>query len=264
LDTLRFRADSRIDRIIRNTAAAAGAELIDGAAALGPTPGGDLFYEHAHLTPEGNYVLARAFFAALAPGAPPPDFAACAQRLALTGFDRYRVAKEVLRRLERPPFTGQSDHAAQVAAIERERDRGATEAFEATDAAYRAAIAMGDSVGDSDPWLQYDYGVLLDTRDVYLARGGGKDETRAIPHYERALERVPQWTDARYRLAEALLRARRFDDAIAQCRTLLRFRPRYALACRAIAQANAAMGRAGDARAAFDRAIALDPSLAGN
>jgi tetratricopeptide (TPR) repeat protein len=259
-DTLRFRADSRINQIIRETAAASGALLVDGEAALGELPGGELFYEHAHPTPEGNYRIASALFAALEPGAAAPGEESCQRRLALTGFDRYRVAKEVLRRLSRPPFTGQVDHAAQVAALERERDRAATEEFDTSDATYRAALALNDD----DPWLHYNHAILLDTRDVFLARRGAKDPTRAIPQYQLVLERLPQFTDARYRLVEALLRAGRFDDAIAQCHELLRFRPRYALAYRAMSQALAAKGRTDEARAAYDRAIALDPSLAGN
>jgi tetratricopeptide (TPR) repeat protein len=260
LDTLRFRADSRINQIIRETAPAAGAQLIDGEAALDARgiPGAGIFYEHAHPAPEGNYLLARAFFAAIEPSAVPPDEESCDRRLALTGFDRYRVAKEVLRRLSRPPFTGQIDHAGQVAALEHERDRAAAEEFETSDAAYRAALALNGA----DPWLHYNHAILLDTRDVFLARRGQKDATRAIPQYEKVLERLPQFIDARYRLVEAFLRAGRLDEAIAQCRELLRFRPNYALAYRAMSQALAGKGRADEARVARDRATALDPALA--
>jgi tetratricopeptide (TPR) repeat protein len=67
-DALRFRADSQINRIIRETAAAwadRGVRLLDAEAMfarLAPRgiPGEGLFYEHVHFTPEGNYRLARA------------------------------------------------------------------------------------------------------------------------------------------------------------------------------------------------------------
>ncbi|HUJ27352.1 MAG TPA: hypothetical protein VLW85_15110 [Myxococcales bacterium] len=219
LDTLRFRADSRINAIIREVA---GPLLVDGEAALGAAPGAESFWEHVHLTPRGNYALASVFFRGIA-GAPPLAEDACEQRLALTGFDRYRIAREVLRRLEHPPFTGQADHAQQVAAVEAVRDDGAREEFDATDAAYRAAIAAWPD----DPWLHYDYAVLLDTRDVFFARRGGRDEVRAIPQYEAALRLLPQWADARYRFSRALLRAGRPDDAAAQCRVLLSYRRQY-------------------------------------
>ena len=70
LDALRFRADSRINAIIREVAAeqeAAGVRLADAEQSLansdlavGGIPGEGLFYEHVHFTFDGNYLLARA------------------------------------------------------------------------------------------------------------------------------------------------------------------------------------------------------------
>ena len=263
LDTLRFRADSRIDAILRR---AAGADLVDGAAALDAgspqgLPGDELFYEHAHLTPEGNYLLARAFLAPVAaalglPRAEPPAEADCLRRLALTGFDRYRVAKEVLRRLSRPPFAGQLDHREQVAGLERARDREAKEEFEQSDAAYRAAIAERGA----DPWLHINYGILLDTRDVFLARHGQPDAGRAVAQYQQALELLPQTVPARFRLAEALLRLGRADEAIAQSRQILEASAGYAPAWQTIGRAFAGKKQLDDSRAAYERALALDPA----
>ena len=72
LDALRFRADSRINAIIREVAAeqeAAGVRLVDAEQSLaksdlavGGIPGDGLFYEHVHLTFDGNYLLARAYW----------------------------------------------------------------------------------------------------------------------------------------------------------------------------------------------------------
>ena len=272
LDTLRFRADSRMNETVRAVARGAGpgVQLIDGEAELATAspdgiPGAGHFYEHAHLTPEGNYRLALAFFptvvAALpaslhAPGAPvePPTFEACVRRLALTGYDRYRVAKEVLRRLQRPPFTGQIDHAEQVALWERERDREGSETFTTSDEAYRVALARSPS----DPWLLFNHAVLLDNRDVFEARQGLPDRGRAIAPLQRSLELLPQFPDARIRLAEALIRIGRPDDAIAQCQTLLRYRPADAGAYRTMAYAWARKGRPIEAAEAEERARQLD------
>ena len=173
LDTLRFRADSRIDAIIRRVAGSAGTgvRLVDGAAALAEAsdhglPGSDLFYEHVHLTPAGNYRLAAALLPAVEGALPagwrtgavpraPPALGTCIERLAFTGFDRYRVAKEVLARLRRPPLSGQSDHGGQVRALEREKEMGAAEPFEVSDATYRSALAARPG----DPWLRLNYGI---------------------------------------------------------------------------------------------------------
>ena len=71
LDTLRFRADSKINDINRTVAAATGAELVDAESIFAKgSPdrliGSELVYEHVHLTPEGNYLLARAMFLQIA------------------------------------------------------------------------------------------------------------------------------------------------------------------------------------------------------
>jgi tetratricopeptide (TPR) repeat protein len=61
LDTLRFRADDRINEIIRSAAGAAGprVELIDAEqlfaeASPHEIPGRELFYEHVYMNPHGN------------------------------------------------------------------------------------------------------------------------------------------------------------------------------------------------------------------
>ncbi len=70
LDGLRFRADSRLNAIIRKVAAeqeTAGVRLADAERsfaksdlAAGGIPGNALFYEHVHFNFDGNYLLARA------------------------------------------------------------------------------------------------------------------------------------------------------------------------------------------------------------
>ncbi len=276
LDTLRFRADGRIDAIIRRVAGAAGpgVRLVDGAAALAEAsphglPGDELFLEHVHLAPAGNHRLAAALLPAVeealpeglrtAPaGQPPPSLETCAARLAFTGFDRYRLAKEVLARLQRPPLSGQPDHAAQVRALEQERAHGAAESFESSDATYRSALAARPA----DPWLHLGYGVLLDTRDVYLARRGGPDAGRSIPQYRLALEAWPQALEARVRLAEALLRLGRAEEAIAQCRLLQSWRPRSGQGWVTMAWALLRLERHGEVREALQRAAQVDPPVA--
>ena len=125
LDTLRFRADSRINQINRS-AAATGADVVDAEAIFSQsnpagTIGSDLVYEHVHMTPAGNYLLAREMFRKIATqisGQPVqddeiPSEAQCDRLLALTGYDRYRMSNEMLQRLDRPPFTNQLNHSEQ-------------------------------------------------------------------------------------------------------------------------------------------------------
>ena len=126
LDTLRFRADSRTNEINRTVARGSGAELVDADdlfshAANDGVPGSELVWEHVHLTPAGNYLLARALFLQIASKldrpaqeSDVPSQAQCEEWLALTQHDRIRIAQDVFDRLQKPPFTQQLNHADQL------------------------------------------------------------------------------------------------------------------------------------------------------
>jgi tetratricopeptide (TPR) repeat protein len=136
LDTLRFRADSKINDINRSVALVLGAKLVDvdeifAKESPNGIVGSELVYEHVHLTPEGNYLLARAMFAQIADKLPAetgqaPSLedgrvasnvlsqAECEQLLAFTSHDRLRITREMLQRLQKPPFTNQLNHSDQV------------------------------------------------------------------------------------------------------------------------------------------------------
>ena len=126
LDTLRFRADSKINEINRSVAVSARVTLVDADMILSDSAqdgiiGSDQIYEHVHMTPQGNYLLARAMFAQIAPrllqgtqvSEPPPE-AECDRLLALTGYDRWRLANEMFSRLQKAPFTSQLNHSEQL------------------------------------------------------------------------------------------------------------------------------------------------------
>jgi len=128
LDTLRFRADSHINDIIRAVAASSGphVQLLDtqslfNAESHNGIIGSELLYDHVHLTPLGSYLLAGSAFRQIAKtlaragqNVDPPVEAECERLLALTGHDRARVAGEMVERLQKPPFTTQLNHSEQV------------------------------------------------------------------------------------------------------------------------------------------------------
>src|SRR6185503_19071307 len=69
LDTLRFRADDRINGIIRSVAGkeGEGVELVDMANVFADlsvhgTPGDEIFFEHVHMNPHGNYLIAKSLY----------------------------------------------------------------------------------------------------------------------------------------------------------------------------------------------------------
>jgi tetratricopeptide (TPR) repeat protein len=173
LDTLRFRADSKINEVSRSVALSSrGVELVDAdslfsAATREGITNSDLIYEHVHLTPRGNYVLAQALFADIVkqlPVAPgdavkvpeAPSQADCERWLAFTKHDHGRILAEMLRRLQQPPFTSQINHSEQLLRM-MAKGEDSTEVPEDTAVQYQSAIARKPD----DRILHFNYGVFL-------------------------------------------------------------------------------------------------------
>jgi tetratricopeptide (TPR) repeat protein len=173
LDTLRFRADSRINEINRSVASVGnGVGLVDAETILSKESpngiiGNELLYDHVHLTPRASYLLARAAFLQIASQLPTeaghslqaddvPSEAECERLLALTNHDRSRIAQEMLQRLQRPPFTNQLDHSDQVLRLMIDAD-AYREVPDETVAQYQWAIAKNPY----DRILHYNYGLFL-------------------------------------------------------------------------------------------------------
>lgn len=284
LDVLRFRADSRINAIVREVAAAQGtghhvpmvdvrfvdaeralAENDPGGAGLGdPRPteaGGDLFYEHVHLTFAGNYVLARAVLDPVAAALPQlggkqgevPSRQQCAELLALTPGDEYQAAAVMVNMTSRPPFSNQLDHALRQAAARRRRDdlhRRALlpQAIQAARTAYDAALAR--SPGDWD--LNYHFGALaLDWERPKLAE----------EHLRIAAERAPWDARTHNLLGSALAGQGRLDEAIAQYRVALEINPVLVEAEKNLAVALADAGRFDEAVTHFHKALEINPEF---
>jgi tetratricopeptide (TPR) repeat protein len=124
-DTLAFRADTRINQIIKDAAdeqVGRGIYFLDAAqmqAQDSPDkiPGNELFYEHVHLNFDGNYLLGRALAEQTLKLLPKPILAPdkgewasaelCDRRLGVSPWDRFRVWQENYSRVSEPPFTDQ-------------------------------------------------------------------------------------------------------------------------------------------------------------
>ncbi|MGA2962363.1 MAG: tetratricopeptide repeat protein [Candidatus Korobacteraceae bacterium] len=173
LDTLRFRADSKINDINRSVASSSpGAELVDTEAILAKASpngivGSELVYEHVHLTPQGNYLLASAVFLQIASKLVPetgrpvqdtdiPSQAECERLLAFTNHDRDRITTEMLQRLQKPPFTNQLNHSDQVLRLSL-KAQASDETPDETATQYQWAIARKPD----DRILHYNYGLFL-------------------------------------------------------------------------------------------------------
>jgi tetratricopeptide (TPR) repeat protein len=182
LDTLRFRADSRINDAIRSVGNSSGtsAELLDAANLLAAEShsgiiGSELLYDHVHFTPAGNYLLARAAFERIVKDLPfteqsvpnstePLSEAECETLLALTGHERSRIAAEMAERLQRPPFTTQLNHAAQLQNL-MFRAAGNSESVQDAVSQYEFAIAHSPD----DLLLHHKFGLFLFNYDPNAA-----------------------------------------------------------------------------------------------
>lgn len=269
-DVLRFRADARINEIIRSVAqqrAGQGVWLADAAAALAENsphglPGEELFYEHVHLTFEGNYLLARTVYDRLepilverfqdAPQGEPPTPERCARRLMYSDWSlRESLSTIVNAFLSKPPFTNQLDHSARVDALRRRLaalEQGLTpDVLRAIAERYRAVIAQAP-----EDWrLRRDYGKLLaedlkqydaaveqyrvvqgllphsytgyDALGAVLRAKG--DYARAIAEYRKTLSIKPTAGETYYHLGFCLSRQGKVDAARDAYRKAMRFAP---------------------------------------
>ena len=126
-DALAVRADTRINRIVIDATLEDGGQVrgIDAAeelAAQSPEgiPGKELFYEHVHLTVEGNFTLARIIVDQIKTLLPSGilesqtanwlDNEDCHRQLALTTWDEMRLWQEETKRLNMLPFISQTSN----------------------------------------------------------------------------------------------------------------------------------------------------------
>ena len=151
-------------------------------------PGGELFYEHVHMNPHGSYVLARSFFhevvnlmpSELTRGTTREDVISeeeCERLLAFTAYDRVRVARLVLSKLERPPFTNQLNHAEELQRLQIQAEASNLNYAEIV-ADYQWAIQQSPQ----DRLLHLNYGFLLHRYDPAAA----DQELRAALPYDNA------------------------------------------------------------------------------
>jgi len=129
LDTLRFRADTNINKIIREVAGnreAEGVYLVDAensgwirTFAPDGIAGAELFHEHVHPNFEGNYVLAATMFEKISRLLPPkiakntqspprpPSLKRCAELTLFTAYNRFFAAYRIAALTLEPPFSKQ-------------------------------------------------------------------------------------------------------------------------------------------------------------
>jgi len=269
-DALRFRADTRINAVVRSIPGRLGAAapiLVDSAVALKRSaarqgmPGAELLHDHVHLNFAGNHVVAGELLAALEssiPAAPatqdPASREQCAARLAHSGFDRRRVLELTRERTARAPFTARANQSEELARIDSELATlahfGTAAGMSESAAVYRKAVGAAPG----DPWLRFNEGVLLD------AMG---DPTESAQSYRAFLALLPHDVPGREKLSAALAAGGRFDDAVAECRRLITAVPEFTPPYYTLAYALTGLGRLDESLDVYRRLLEIDPGSHG-
>jgi tetratricopeptide (TPR) repeat protein len=271
LDTLRFRADSRIGGIVREVMAARKAAGVCGVdaeeafakskLASGGIAGEGLFYEHVHLTFDGNYLLARSVMEQIERALPQLASSRkgdavlsrreCAELLALTPWDEHQMALQIFEMTSRPPFTNQIDHSLRQASSrkrveELEKQALAPRAIAAALKCCEAALKRTPDDGD----LHHRYGLLA------MARG--RPEI-AADHFQIALEKLPLEAEVHVHLGQALRDCGQPQEAILQFQKALEVDPLDAQAHSNLASVLHSLGRIDEAVPHYEKALEINP-----
>jgi tetratricopeptide (TPR) repeat protein len=187
-DALPFRADSRINGIIRKTAKemhSPNLALCDAADALEAAQldgvcGQETFYEHVHFNFSGGYQLGL-IWAIQTESFLPPEIKAraatnwaseqiCEARLGLTAWNRADTIHAVIDRLQKPPLSSQVNNPWRVAQLEAELRRVQQDAIPSRQEAARAVYEDAISHATNDYYLREDFGefdeVIGDIKDA--------------------------------------------------------------------------------------------------
>ena len=272
LDALRVRADTRINDVLRRAG-----KLYDGfvdfenvlaadALSRDGLPGAELLLDHVHFNFAGNCRLAAAVMPAVqrvladklgpasaqdalpAPASSPAgpggftagglDEKHLAQRLAWTGWDRYRVAEILSAQMSVAPFTGQFDAASRLAAqraqVERLRMFTLPEIRPAIFGEYLKALAdrpddlmlranyatclygLGDSAAAAQEWtelLQRMPGTAQYEQELGVALTQQGKLLEASEHFRAVLAVLPRDLNTLNNLGASLLGQDRLDEA---------------------------------------------------
>ena len=277
LDTLRFRCDSRLTELTRRLAAGregsrillADAERVFAAHSSAGAPGSDLFYEHVHLTFEGNYLLARTVAAEIekllpatgnGEGAVPseqrattenwPSSADCARRLAWSPWSEQAAWAEIQARLQRPPFTAQCNHASQLSAIalrlQKLSPANHTDSINETLKLTAAAVA---AVPD-DHCLQEQLATL---------RKEAGDLSGAAQAAKRAVELLPTSSEYWLQLGLIMGQQHQYEEACLAFKQAYELDPQEVASLENLGHALEQLGRPEEARRAYRRAVEARP-----
>jgi tetratricopeptide (TPR) repeat protein len=256
LDTLRFRCDSRLEDLIRQAASGhevkrvllTDTEQVFAENSTNGLPGEELFYDHVHLTFEGNYLLAKTLAgqvekllpeqiaAHTAPDRTWPSATDCARELVWNNWDKQKVLSEM--------FNAQMQHLKALMAPLASATE--PEAMKTTREAYAQAVAAAPD----DPMLRAQLG--------YLKRTAG-DLAGAEADMRRVVELLPDNPENWDLLGLILIQEQHYEEAVVAYRRAFQCDPKKVKSLQNAAQALESLGRREEAIRAFRRVVAIKP-----
>ncbi len=264
LDTLRFRADSRINDIIRRVAAERqqrGVRLIDGESEVNyrsshGIAGDEFLYEHVHLNFRGNYLVARRIAEQIESALPQagknpwPTEEDCARRLAWNDSAHRAAEMDIFARLGDAPFTGQADSQRHY-----QRELQKIEQLQAAvlPGSLQADIAQTKAAAEEHP----DDWVLL--RNLAHLQEQAGDFAGGVESLRRVTRFLPYNADAWQELGLGLGAAKSNEQAIAAFQTAIRLRPESVASLNSLAEAHAAVGQTEKAVREFREVLRRKP-----
>ena len=270
-DTLRFRADSRINQILRQVAETnpnPGVRLADAVKAFADNSphdvlGEELFYEHVHFNFSGNYVLAKTIFQQVRELLPPTITAGksstlvlseneCAARLAYTPWDRFNLAFEMLNSyIKKPPYNNQLYHRERVERLEQELKEMSSAV--SSDSLAESAAQYRDAIQHwPNDWRLHEKYAQLLFRDM-------KQYPEAEEQYKKVKEYLPHSYYGYAGLGYVLQLQGRYPEAVEYHREALRIDPYKVGVHNNLAVTFQALGQKDKAEEQFEQAIRLQP-----
>lgn len=300
-DALRFRADSRLNQIIKEVARefADCAVMLDiekymAAASDHGICGEELFLEHVHYNFHGNYLLAAGMLRTLDSlfAVPVVDTntlseEACRERLAFNPWEELVMDREVYNRLIRPPFSDQEDNLRKVQECEQKINllsRFVADSGQTIIASYQRAAER-----EPQDWQIYNllgryliqnninavaaeqaYRKVFDCLphdqlvrfNLALALERQGRTSEAIEYYREAIRIDPLFFDAYVNLADDLMMASHKDEAERYIKQVLRINPALTSAQERYAQMLLGHGKLKSPIPHFDKSIISPAALA--
>ncbi len=270
LDTLRFRCDSRLNELMRETVSnckskhilLADAERVFAEQSPEGLPGENFFYEHVHLNFDGNYLLARTIapqiekllpekIVARAPANQPwPSEGDCARRLAWSDWNEQAALSDIFVRLSDPPFTGQLNHAAQLQSLRALLGKLLPATRPAGIIAARKICETAVAKAPDDP--------LLREQLATLEQASG-DLAAAMTNARCAVELLPSSSEDWSQLGLILAQQQKFEDAADAFRRAFAWDTENVWALQNLALSLAKLGRRDEAIREYRRALAIKP-----